>query len=122
LHTVSTRNYGVGSPFTRIISLGIYFIGLGYVFKSLLQIKDNFIVPAIVGFPYNFIVIISIIASTKWNIMILPLALLLPHLLETIVLFPGIIKSGYKYLLDFKIDNHIKRCFFCQYRLYWEHL
>jgi len=39
--------------FTRIISLGIYFIGLGYVFKSLLQIKDNFIVPAIVGFPYN---------------------------------------------------------------------
>jgi len=27
-------------------------------------------------------------------------------------IFPGIIKSGYKYLLDFKIDNHIKKMFF----------
>jgi len=65
-----------------------------------------------VGFPYNFIVIISIIASTKWNIMILPLGTFIATSLETIVLFPGIIKSGYKYLLDFKIDNHIKKMFF----------
>ncbi|ABN53835.1 MAG TPA: murein biosynthesis integral membrane protein MurJ [Hungateiclostridium thermocellum] len=118
-HTVKLFAYGfdketmeLAVQFTRIISLGIYFIGLGYVFKSLLQIKDNFIVPAIVGFPYNFIVIISIIASTKWNIMILPLGTFIATSLETIVLFPGIIKSGYKYLLDFKIDNHIKKMFF----------
>jgi len=54
-HTVKLFAYGfdketmeLAVQFTRIISLGIYFIGLGYVFKSLLQIKDNFIVPAIV--------------------------------------------------------------------------
>jgi putative peptidoglycan lipid II flippase len=97
--------------FTRIISISIYFIGLGYIFKSLLQIKDNFIIPAIVGFPYNFIVIASIIASTSWNIMILPLGTFIALSLETIVLFPSIIKSGYKHRLDFKIDNYIKKMF-----------
>ncbi|HOM02487.1 MAG TPA: murein biosynthesis integral membrane protein MurJ [Acetivibrio sp.] len=98
--------------FTRIISLSIYFIGIGYVFKSLLQIKNNFVIPAIVGFPYNFIVIISIIASTNWDILILPLGTFIAMSLETIFLFPSIIKSGYKHRLDFKIDDDIKKMFF----------
>ncbi|ODM27444.1 murein biosynthesis integral membrane protein MurJ [Acetivibrio mesophilus] len=98
--------------FTRITALGIYFIGLGYVFKSLLQIKNNFIMPAIVGFPYNLVVIISIFASSNSSLMILPLGTFIATSLETIVLFPSIMKSGYRHRLDFKIDNNIKNMFF----------
>ena len=42
--------------FTRISLLGIYFMGLVYIFKGFLQLKGNYVIPASIGFPFNFFI------------------------------------------------------------------
>jgi putative peptidoglycan lipid II flippase len=37
--------------FTRIMLFGIYFTGVIYIFNGYLQIKNNYIIPALIGFP-----------------------------------------------------------------------
>lgn len=61
------ETFKMAIAFTRIAVFGVYFTGLTYIFSSFLQIKGNFIIPALVGFPYSILVILSIILSRKLN-------------------------------------------------------
>lgn len=95
--------------FTRISLMGIYFTALITVFNALLQIKGNFAVPALIGFPYNFCIIISIILSAKGNIMILAFGILLAAIAQFIFLIPFIAQKGFAYRATVNItDPNIK--------------
>ncbi|SHJ54388.1 putative peptidoglycan lipid II flippase [Anaerobranca californiensis DSM 14826] len=83
--------------FTTISIFGVYFTGLTYIFNSYLQIKNNFLIPAIVGFPFNIIIILSIYISSKGNIIILSLGMLLAIASQLIFLLPFSFKKGYRY-------------------------
>lgn len=95
--------------FTRICLLSIYFSGIIYVFSGYLQLKGNFAIPALVGFPLNFFMILSILISYQTNIIMLPVGTVLAVAAQLILLVPFIHKIGfrYKFILDLK-DNHIK--------------
>ena len=54
------ETFALAIRFTRIGMLGIYFTGLMYVYSGYLRLKGNYIVPALIGFPMNFITIAAI--------------------------------------------------------------
>lgn len=96
--------------FTRISIFGIYFMGIAYIFKSYLQIQKNFTIPALIGFPFNIIIIASIILSSRFNIIILSIGIIVAIASQLIFLLPFAYKKGYRYgfILD-KRDKHLMR-------------
>lgn len=96
--------------FTKISLLGIYFTGLRYIFSGFLQIKENYKIPALIGFPMNLLIILSVILSSRINILILSIGSVIATASQLLLLIPFIYKKGYKYklVLDIK-DKHIKK-------------
>lgn len=94
--------------FTRISIIGIYFSGLAYIFSAYLQIKNNFILPALIGFPLNIIIILSIFVASKTNNICLSIGSVIAFLSQFIFLLPFAFKKGYRFsfVLNFK-DKHI---------------
>ncbi len=98
--------------FTKISLFGIYFTGLMYIFKGFLQIKGNYIIPALVGFPLNFITIAAIFLSSKTNILVLAIGSVIATASQLLLLTPYIYKKGYRHRLGLDIkDEHIKKCY-----------
>ena len=96
--------------FTRIGLAGIYFTGLMSIFSGFLNIKGNYIVPALMGFPLNFFIILAIIISSKGNLVILAIGTLLATASQLILMMPFVYKEAFKYkpVFNFK-DEHIKK-------------
>lgn len=95
--------------FTRVGLIGIYFTGLIFIFSSYLQLKGNYIIPALIGFPMNLIIILSIFLSCQTNIMVLAIGSVTATAFQFLFLLPFIHKKGYRYkfILNIK-DKHIK--------------
>jgi len=93
--------------FTRISLGGMFFNILIAIFKSYLQLKSNFIIPALASFPMHIVIIISIIISSGGNIYILSVGAVISMATRFIFLLPALRKSGYnhKFLLDLKDEN-----------------
>ncbi|NSW91997.1 MAG: murein biosynthesis integral membrane protein MurJ [Firmicutes bacterium] len=96
--------------FTRISIFGVFFMGTAYIFKSYLQIQKNFTVPALIGFPFNIIIIASIVLSSRFNKVILSVGIIAAIASQLIFLLPFAYKKGYRYsfVLD-KRDKHLMR-------------
>lgn len=90
--------------FTRITLFGIYFSGIIYVFSGYLQIKNNYIIPALIGFPSNFIIIISIALSSHANLLVLAIGSVIATASQLLLLIPFVHKKGYRYRLV--LDRH----------------
>jgi putative peptidoglycan lipid II flippase len=96
--------------FTRISLLAIYFTGVVSIFTGFLQIKNNYIIPALVGLPLNFFIIISIILSQKTDIIVLSIGFVIATASQVVLMLPYMRKSKYKYkrILDIK-DKYVTR-------------
>jgi len=96
--------------FTKISLYGMYFTALISIFSGYLQIKDNYTVPALVGFPLNIIVIITIIIASQGNYIILALGTLLATSSQFFLMIPFIKKEKFKYsfFINLKDDRIIK--------------
>lgn len=100
----------MASRFTKIMILGVVFIGMSDIMKAWLQIKGNFKIPGMIPLPYNIIIIISILISAKVNIYLLPLGALVAMMSQFLFQLPHAYKLGYRYKLkvNFK-DEYIKK-------------
>lgn len=96
--------------FTKISLVGIYFSGLIYVFSGFLQIKENYTVPALMGFPFNICIILSIVISSNGDILILSIGSVIATASQLIIMMPSVYKNGYRYkfVIDYK-DEYIKK-------------
>lgn len=93
--------------FTQVSILGIYFTAIGYIYRSYLQLKDSFLLPTVLGFVSNFIIIISIMLSSKFNVMILAIGSVLAAASQVVFLLPTLYKKGYRYGFVFNLkDSH----------------
>ncbi len=90
--------------FTRISIFSIYFSGLIYIFSSFLQIRGNYLIPALMGIPLNVTIVVSIILGSKIDITILAVGILFAKIIEFIFLLPSIRKQNYKHKMI--IDLH----------------
>ncbi len=99
--------------FTKVSIVAVFFTGLTYIFKSFLQTQNDFIPPACIGFPYNFIVIVSIALGASINDLFLPLGFVLAAASQLVLLLPFAYKKGYRYYLTLdKSDPYIKKMVF----------
>lgn len=97
--------------FVRIMIGGVVFIGLSNLMTSYLQIKGDFTIPGMIGFPNNIIIILSIILSgVTGNIYILAIGSLIGMASQFLFQVPFAIKKGYKFkpTIDFK-DEYLKK-------------
>jgi len=94
---------------TRISILGILFTTFVYIFNSFLQIKGNFLIPALTGIPLNIVIITSIILSYYYELYYLAIGSVVAALAQFILLLPSVKKENYKYhfRLNFK-DKYTK--------------
>ncbi|KMT21792.1 murein biosynthesis integral membrane protein MurJ [Clostridium cylindrosporum] len=95
---------------TRFTIIGVYFTALVYIFSAYLNLKNTFIIPALVGIPMNICVLFSIALSSKTGIEVLGLGTLISIFVQVIFLLPFIKKTGYKhrFILD-KKDKYLKK-------------
>lgn len=96
--------------FTRVLLIGMVFMALTYIISSYLQAKEEFLIPGLIGIPYNIIVIASIFLSSNLNIHILVYGTLIAMASQFVYQFPSAYKKGFKYKpnLDIK-DENIKK-------------
>lgn len=96
--------------FTRIMIFGIVFIGVSNIMTSWLQIKGNFTIPGMIGFPYNILIIVGIILSSTGNVYTMAIGTLIGMASQFLFQLPFAIKNGYKYKLYVNIkDEYIKK-------------
>lgn len=95
----------VAIKFTRIITTGIIFNGLSYIFTAYLQIKGNFVIPGLMSIPRNIIVIISIILSVKYNPYIMIWGTLIGIIIEFLFQVPFAKREGYKYKFELSLND-----------------
>lgn len=95
------------ATFTRITVFGIYFTGLVYIFNAYLNIKNNFIVPALIGIPLNLVMILSIMISYNNNIYIMAYGSVIALIFQFLLTVPFVYKNNFKYkpILDFNDSN-----------------
>lgn len=96
--------------FTRIIIVGIVFIGLSYIMNAYLQIKNKFVISGLMSIPKNIIIVLSIILSSKFNPYIIIWGTLIGTIVEFLFLFIMATKNEYRYKVYMNInDKYIKK-------------
>ncbi|WP_077369203.1 murein biosynthesis integral membrane protein MurJ [Anaerosalibacter sp. Marseille-P3206] len=105
-----TETLILATKFTKISLLGIYFTAMIYIFNGFLQVNGNYIAPSLTGFPLNIITIVSVILSSKINIMILSVGSVLAIFSQLLILMPFVHREGYKYKFIFNFrDENLKK-------------
>lgn len=94
--------------FTKISLFSLYFTGMVSIFSGYLQIKGNYIIPALIGLPLNFFIILSIVISPFTDISVLAVGYVIAIGSSLFFMIPYMRKNKYRYkaILDFK-DKHI---------------
>lgn len=97
--------------FSKILIFSILFISTSEIAKSFLNANNNFTVPTIMmSIPFNIIVIVSIILSTKTSPYILAIGTLLGFASKLVFQIPYIHKYEYKYTTYLNLkDKYIKK-------------
>lgn len=95
--------------FTKIMVFSILFIGVSDIITCWLQINEKYNIPVLIGFPYNIIIISTIIISSKLSVEILAFGSLIAILSKLLFQLPHAYKTGYRYKLYINLhDENIK--------------
>jgi len=95
--------------FTQISIVGIYFTGIIYVFNGFLQVQGNYTIPALIGLPLNFFLILFIFVSTNTNINFLAIGSVVATGSQLALLIPFINKYGFRYKFTLNLNNkHVR--------------
>ncbi|SDZ63310.1 putative peptidoglycan lipid II flippase [Evansella caseinilytica] len=98
--------------FTRISMIGLCFSGIVYIMTAYLQLKNNFVMPALIGLPLNMLIVLFIFLSDKFSLILLPLGFVLAKVAQVLFLAPSMRKQGfcYEWTISLK-DAHFKKMF-----------
>lgn len=83
--------------FTKIMISGVIFLSASKLFSSYLQVNENFTIPALIGIPYNVIIILSIVISAKQDIRFLAVGALIAMASQLLFQIPFAFKQKYRY-------------------------
>lgn len=91
--------------FTRITFMMVLFIGLSNIFQGFLQSNGEFALPALIGIPYNFILISAMLFFGSKRPYGLVIATLLGAFSQLAVLLFGALKRGYRFETAFALND-----------------
>ena len=96
--------------FTKIMILGSLFMGTSSILTSFLQAKEDFIISGLVGIPFNIIIIISIVLSSKVSLLLLPIGTVIAMLSRLLFQMPRAFRYGYRYKFTIGLkEDYIKK-------------
>ncbi|EMT39373.1 integral membrane protein MviN [Thermoanaerobacter thermohydrosulfuricus WC1] len=96
---------------TTILLPTMVLIAASNIFTGALQAMEHFTVPAMIGIPYNIIVItVAILYGSKFGITIVAYSIIIATFIQALMQLPVLYKLGYKFKLrvNFK-DEGVKR-------------
>lgn len=95
--------------FTRISIIGILFSGLIYILNAYLQLKDNFVIPALISLPMNLVIILSFYLGNRIDDKMLAYGLVASVLIQLLFILPSVVKNRFRYqmVIDWK-DVYLK--------------
>jgi putative peptidoglycan lipid II flippase len=97
---------------TRITLINLLFLSVNACFTSLLQVNEDFIIPAILGLFFNLPMIIYLLVFRNYDIFGLTIANVIGNLFRVTVQVPSLIKHGYKYKFTINLrDKRLKAIF-----------
>ena len=83
--------------FTRIGAVGLYFTAMIHIFGGYLRLHNHYIVPELIGFPSNVIIIVGTFISYTTNVYVLVIASVAATFVQFAVLIPSIRKTNYRH-------------------------
>ncbi|AEM73492.1 murein biosynthesis integral membrane protein MurJ [Caldicellulosiruptor acetigenus] len=96
----------------RITFFYIIFLGANYILQGFLQSNENFVVPVLVGLPFNVIIIFSAFLKKEFDIYGVAVAFVLGYFSMVLFQMPFAIKKGFKFKLDINLrDPYIIKLF-----------
>lgn len=98
---------------TRISVFGVCFTGFVNIFAGYLRLHGSFVVPALIGFPMNLVVILSLFVSARTSLYVLGVGSVVATAAQFLLCIPFLRKVGYshKRILDFQ-NKYMKEMFF----------
>jgi putative peptidoglycan lipid II flippase len=94
---------------TRISVFGVYFTGLTSIFSGYLRLHGDFIIPALIGFPLNLVIIVTLFLSSKTSIYVLGAGSVVATASRVLICIPSMRKVGYRHSLSLNARNdHLK--------------
>lgn len=95
--------------FTRVSVIGVLATGTIAILTAYLQIKNRFVIPALIGLPMNLAVIAAIIISSKTTVNILIWGSLTATFLQLLFILPSVFRLGYRHNLSLSFsDKYVK--------------
>ena len=91
--------------FTEITIFSIYISSAVSIFKGYLEVNNSFVVPSLMGLPLNLLIIISIVLSSRYNVILLPQGHIVAMLFQLIFILPFVYKKGFRYTKVFDYRN-----------------
>lgn len=91
------ESFELAVNFTRILLPTIITVGVANILTSFLQVNDNFHIPALIGLPYNIIIITSILLSKHTSIYVLIIGTFIAITSKMVFMIPSSIKKGLRY-------------------------
>lgn len=91
-----SKSFELAVLFTRVSACSLFFSVFVYVYNSLLNSYDEFMITSFAGIPNSIIVIVFIVLAAKVNIYLLPLGSLISIFIQMCILIPTIKKRGYR--------------------------
>ncbi|ADL08539.1 murein biosynthesis integral membrane protein MurJ [Thermosediminibacter oceani] len=100
----------MAAAFTRITMFMSAFVALANVLTGYLQSNREFTVPAVIGIPYNVIIISALLFSEVLGIWGLVVATVVAAAFQVLIQLPAAVKKGFKFTpgIDFA-DEDLKR-------------
>lgn len=106
----SNEQIGLTIFLTRITLINVILLCVNVCFASILQVCEDFIVPALLGLFFNFPIIIYLILFKDVSVVGLAIANVLGNLLRVLVQLPSLYKQGYKIKLFINLkDEKLKK-------------
>ncbi len=91
--------------FTKISLFGMYFTALISIYSGYLQIKSNYIVPALIGFPFSIITIITILIAAGGNYNVLAFGTVIAGFAQVLLISFFVKKEKFKYSFSINFKN-----------------
>lgn len=91
--------------FTQISLAGMFFTASLAIFGAFLQIKGDYLSPALIGVPFNLCIIGFIFISSKGNVLWLAVGTTIATVLQLLLLLPAIRRNGFRYQLVFSLND-----------------
>lgn len=100
------------SQLMRITFFYIIFLGANYILQGFLQSNENFVIPVLVGLPFNAIIIFSAFLKDWFDIYAVAVAFVLGYFSMVIFQIPFAKKKGFKWQFEFNLnDGYLQKMF-----------